>query len=814
MARIVLLAFVLTARAVDAAVMDDKARALEARALAAATDASLSRGDYQAAIRQAQSAFDLHEALGARADAAWDLNAIGLANQYLGRYQPALDAYRRALELDRTAGSRDGEITRLNNIGNIHFLLGRYSDALAMYQDAFDKLGALTSPAALGRLRRMTVSNLAGLNQRLGAYERALDFYAQLTSGETMQPGEEAQLLVNQGALARRLGDPVKALDRYRAAQRLFAQAAHRDGEIGAWRNIGIVYALDLTDYERALAAFDTALGLARASSNRRGQTQALLYRGEVLRRMGRDEEAGRDLEAAFGDALATGLVEEQWKALYGLGQVAQARGDRLGARASLERAIAAIESVRADLRTVALRSEFLADKRDVYDALIWLTLHERPTAVADLFRLLEQSRARTIQDRLQPTAGVLALRAVQARLPADALLLEYWVGSPGMALLWLTSDAAGVVTRAAWPGDTEVIQQLADAVARKDGDWRPASAAAGEILLAHLPALARVRHLLIVPDGPLHFVPFEALTMPKAGTLLVERFAVSYLPSAVFVLQPRAARRWAWPWQRQLVAFGDPAPAASYPLETAQWQPLPYAAEEVRNVARALRGAEEIHLGSDARKQFVTDGRLRAVPVVHFSTHAVADTRDPDRSRILLAPRSPGGPADYLFLRDLDDLDLTGVGLVTLSACETARGKVVRGEGVEGFSRALLAAGAAAAVTTLWDVADRPSAELMTQFYASASGGRGTAEALREAKLKFVHSQLAWTHPYYWAGYMLSGKGRDALPRVVPWSAIVVSAVVSLLAFSVALRAGVRVTRSRIRRRRADRLHRSAPTR
>ena len=120
---------------------------------------------------------------------------------------------------------------------------------------------------------------------------------------------------------------------------------------------------------------------------------------------------------------------------------------------------------------------------------------------------------------------------------------------------------------------------------------------------------------------------------------------------------------------------------------------------------------------------------------MVHFSTHAVADTRDPDRSRILLAPRSPGGPADYLFLRDVDDLDLTGVGLVTLSACETARGKVVRGEGVEGFSRALLAAGAAAAVTTLWDVADRPSAELMTQFYASASGGRGTAEALRRGQ-------------------------------------------------------------------------------
>jgi tetratricopeptide (TPR) repeat protein len=806
----VLIAGSLAARAQNG----DKARAQEARVLATATDASLARGDYQAAISQAQRAFDLHERLGARADAAWDLNAIGLANQYLGLYSPALDAYRRALELDRAAGARDGEITRLNNIGNVHFLLGRYSDALAMYDDAAGKLGALAPPDTQRRLRRMTVANLAALNTRIGAHERALDLYARLPAGETMQPAEEAQLLVNQGALVRRLGDPGKALDLYRAAQRLFARAAHRDGEIGAWRNIGIVHALDLTDYARALEAFDTALRLARSSSNRRGEAQALLYRGEVLRRIGRDEEARRDLEAAFGTALATGLVEEQWKALYGLGLVAEARGDGLGARATMERAIAAIESVRADLKTVALRSEFLADKRDVYDALIWLTLRERPRAVGDAFRLMEQSRARTFRDRLQPDAGAPTLAAVQARLPADTLLLEYWVGARGMAMLWASHAAAGVVTRAAWPADLEAVQQLSDAVARKDSDWRTASVAAGEILLRHLPELSRIQHLLIVPDGALHFLPFETLTLPGAGTLLVERFAVSYLPAASFTLTPAAARGWAWPWQRALVAFGDPAPAGSYPLETVQWPPLPYAAEEVRRVAKALPGGQETYVGADARKQFVTDGRLRSVPVVHFSTHAVADTRDPDRSRILLAPRAPGGPADYLFLRDVNDLDLTGVGLVTLSACETARGKVIRGEGVESFSRALLAAGAGAVVTTLWDVVDRPSAEFMTAFYASAGGGHGTAGALRDAKLEFLRSDLGWSHPYYWAGYLLTGNGRNPLRRVVPWSAIAASTLVVLIAFSAALRAGARGTRSRLLRRTANRSRRSAPTR
>jgi tetratricopeptide (TPR) repeat protein len=117
----VLLVCSLALRAFDGGAVHEQASVEEARALAAATDASLARGDYQTAIRQAQSAYDLHEGLGAHADAAWDLNAIGLANQYLGRYAPALDAYHRALGLDRIAGARDGEITRLNNIGNVHF---------------------------------------------------------------------------------------------------------------------------------------------------------------------------------------------------------------------------------------------------------------------------------------------------------------------------------------------------------------------------------------------------------------------------------------------------------------------------------------------------------------------------------------------------------------------------------------------------------------------------------------------------------------------------------------------------------------------
>jgi tetratricopeptide (TPR) repeat protein len=764
-----------------------------------ASEAALAKGDYETALAKAQQAFSADEQLRAHADAAWDLNTVGLANQYLTRYAAALDAYRRALDLDRASGSVDGEITRLNNIGNVHFLQGRYSDAAQLYQEALQAIDARATEKARARLRKMTLSNLAALNQRLGADQRALDVYAQLSADETMRPNEEAQLLVNQGALLRRLGDPVKALALYRSAQQLFARAAHRDGEIGAWRNIGIAYALDLGDDDRALDAFDTALRLARESSNERGEVQALLYRGEVLRRLERAADALDDLQQAFSAASATGLVEEQWKALYGIGLLHEAAGNRQAARDALERAVTTIESVRSDLRTLALRSEFLADKRDVYDALIWLRAAERPAPTADLFRLMEQSRARTWQDRLQANAAPPSLAAVQAALAADALLVEYSVGSQGTTMVWATREAAGTTSHPSHADDIQAIQQLADAVQHADAAWRPGSVSVGALLLNDLPALDGIGYLQIVADAALQPVPFEALTLPASRDLVVERVAVSYLPSAAYLLRPpRAARRWVWPWQRAVVAFGDPTPAAAYPLETHPVTPLPFARQEVQRVAREIGGRADVHIGDAARKQLATDGRLRAVPLVLFSTHAVADTRDPDRSRILLAPARPGAPADYLFLREITDLDLSGVGMVALSACSTERGKVVRGEGVEGFSRALLAAGAATAVTTLWDVADRPAAEFMTQFSYALGRGEPTAAALRHAKLQFIRSGQAWAHPYDWAGYILTGDGRDPLPRVIPWPLLAVAVAALLAMVMAALRAAARGRPSR----------------
>src|SRR5262249_34837797 len=155
-------------------------------------------------------------------------------------------------------------------------------------------------------------------------------------------------------------------------------------------------------------------------------------------------EGARQDFESALAIAKERRTPEEQWKALFGLGRTAGRAGNGDLARASLQQAIAFIEEARSALQLSSLRAEFFGDKRDVYDALIELSL-DKPDA-AELFRLMEGSRARMFQDQLEqstrrgrPSLGTaVGLGQVQARLDASTALLEFWVSSTKIAVAWV----------------------------------------------------------------------------------------------------------------------------------------------------------------------------------------------------------------------------------------------------------------------------------------------------------------------------------------------------------------------------------------
>ena len=762
-----------------------------ARALSASARISVSLGEFRGAIESAAESIAIQTRLHQDAALSEDYNTLGLANLYLGNYDAALANYRKALELDQRHQNAELEIVRENNIGNVYYYRGRYQDALRAYQHAMDRTAASAAQPWASKRRQVTLANLAAVYQRLGKEQAALETYRRMTAtARALSGAEYAQLLVNEGVLYRRLGDPLKALEQYRSAQELFAREHHRDGEIRALQNIGIVRALDFGDPDGARLAFTAALSLAQQSSDSRGITQASLYRAEVFRRQGNLRQAGDDLQMALARADQTGLVEERWKALYGLGKLAESEHDPSRAADYYLKAIAGIESVRGGMGRGALRSDFLADKRDVYDSLIAMYLQQPDPPLDRILGLMEQSRARALEERSStPQTKPPAIPEIRAMLPQDTVFIEFWIGEGGFAGLWITSSGAGLVRRLGPQGTVaDLAGKFEQSLQEGSEEWKSLSRDLGKQLLAGIPLS---RHIIAATDGPITALPLETLTDPHSGHIVIEDSDVAYLPAARFLGRMRSGSRLLPPWRTQLLAFGDPPLSGNGAAgEDEQWQPIPAAKDEIESIAHLLPGRAEVHLGAAARKRDLLSRRLAGISLLHFGTHAVVDDDSPDRSRIVLASDAPNGGVDYLYQQEVYGLDLKGVDLATISACETARGKMVRGDGVQAFHQAFLAAGAGATVTSLWRVADRPTAEFMKQFYFFLASGQSKAEALQSAKLQLRNSNSRWAAPQYWAAFVLNGDGWNRCARVLPWSWVFALGGLAILAAVVCVRA------------------------
>jgi CHAT domain-containing protein len=706
----------------------------------------------------------------------------GLALSSAGNYAEAAAELDLALRLNGETGKPETAVLVLNNLGIVYYYQAKYSEALRTYEAAMRYVEKSAGEAWAGSWRQFTLLNLATLYQRLGNDRRAIEIYNSILNvPPELSARDKGHVAANLGVLYRHLGDAGTALRNYREAERFYAIEKDVDGELGALKNTGILLALDLGRLQDALKTFARVYALAEKTRNQRESMQALLYRGETLYRLGRLADAEKEFNAALAAADQLGTVEEQWKAVYGLGKIALKNGGRESAEGKFRDAIHRIESLRSRLQLSLLKSDFLADKRDVYDALIGLLLERNDAAAA--FEYMERSRARVFQDRffggkLAPDA--LTLRSIQSRLGPRTALIEFWAGAEALAVVWVTHDSAGIAQSRFSAAQKESLERFVSALPDNLGpEWQKDFEKISALLPAGIAPFSQDRyaHVLIVPDGFLSLVPFE-LFPAAPGSPLLESRDVTYLPSAVLLLRgafPNASAL-GYPWQAQLVGFGDPTVVGSGESSlTASRQSgsgaLPASGEEIRAIARMSAGRTRLFLGPDDRKRSFFDSARSGAALLHVSTHAVADMDDPERSRLLFSPDEKGEPNNYLFLKELYDLDLRGMSLATLSACDTERGRLVPGEGIQAFSRALLAAGSRSALTTLWRVPDQPTSQFMQQFYYFLlKKHKSKAEALRLAKLEFLHSGTELSHPRYWAAFVLNGEGSEPVPGFVPW--------------------------------------------
>ena len=747
----------------------------EAARLLAQSEQDVGHGDYAAAIRRARGAAELFRAAADQKGQARALNRVGHAALYAGQYAVATESFKAAADLSAAAGDRGGQVEQLGNLASAYFFVGRYSDAAFTYDAALALIDDANGAAWTSRRRTVVLVNKANLFFRLGRDQQALAIYRDLESEAELRPDEQGQLLTNRGALYRRLGDPVKALETYDAARRLFARRRNVAGELGVMRNRGIVLALDLQQPDAAESTFSDVITLAASVGNQRELLLGLLYRGEIRLRAEHADAARADFERAVSLARNLKTPEEEWKALYGLGR---SEIEPVRKREYLTHAVAVIEQIREEIRVPSLRVEFFNDKTEVFDALIAARLPE--ASAAELFGLVERSHSRAWRDRLG-LASEIDLNSVQAALPEGTLLLDYWSSTRGSALVAATRERAALLPIAV---DDATVNKLIEALdsAGDRGDWRAAARTLGTRVLPPADWFEGVTHVIVVASGTLSLVPFEVLS--RGDRLLIEEAAVTYTPTAATLLRaPLSTRRWSAPWSLQLRAFGDPMLGDAALAETASFQsPVPSSSQEIHAIASELSGRAFLHLGDDNRKARLLDETEQA-PILHIASHAAADTSALEQSRILFSPAAASDPtADYLFLREVYDLPLDRVELAVLSACDTERGRLLRGEGVQSFSRAFLAAGARSTVTTLWAVADRPTASFMEGFYHHLQRGVSRDEALRQAKLRFLASGSPFAHPHYWAAFVLTGEGLRPIPRALPWT-WVVGAVIAMSA-------------------------------
>jgi CHAT domain-containing protein len=187
----------------------------------------------------------------------------------------------------------------------------------------------------------------------------------------------------------------------------------------------------------------------------------------------------------------------------------------------------------------------------------------------------------------------------------------------------------------------------------------------------------------------------------------------------------------------------------------------LPSSRKEAAAIASLLPGAD-VRTDFAATRQFLLEPGLDRYRILHLATHSLLNSRHPEQSAVVLSLVDRQGRAvdGLLPLPEVFKLKL-GADLVVLSACETALGKQVLGEGLVGLARAFMLAGAPRVVASLWQVSDQATAEFMKLFYtAMVKGNLPPAAALRVAQLE-MRKQARWARPYYWAGFVLQGDWR-----------------------------------------------------
>jgi len=438
--------------------------------------------------------------------------------------------------------------------------------------------------------------------------------------------------------------------------------------------------------------------------------------------------------------------------ALDGISKSEAALGRDAEAAQALDQAIDVFDQARSQFRSDEFKMGLFSDLQNVFERAIGM--HSRLGQPARAFDISERSRARALLDSVSGRAELKAeasraldAATLQKMLRPDEVVVAYHA-LPDRLMAWVLSNQG--VAEATFPTAlpradlARLVDAYRDALIKLNPNAAGIGDQIGKLLLAPL-GIEAGRRVIIVPHGPLHYLPFQALRLD--GKYLIERNPISIAPS--ISIAARLAERTPTA-TADLLAFGNPT------ISPDVADPLPGAEREVHELARQFPEAK-LFFNAEANKSNFRASAPQA-RLVHVAAHATVDALDPLHSKVLLADEN--GKPNYLEARDVLDMNLGNVAMIALSACESGLGRVEDGDEVLGFTRSFLSAGTSTLLASLWPVSDAATEKLMTTLYADLAKGEEVQDAMRDAQ-RTVMADPETSHPFYWAPFNLIGNWR-----------------------------------------------------
>ncbi|MFQ5446967.1 MAG: CHAT domain-containing protein [Saprospiraceae bacterium] len=387
----------------------------------------------------------------------------------------------------------------------------------------------------------------------------------------------------------------------------------------------------------------------------------------------------------------------------------------------------------------------------------------------------------------LRYNAKVASVQDLQKKvLYPDQTLLSYFVGEDNIYAFVVSANAFNMVhLQKAFPFEAWV-EEFCRSIYRfnpgssdfdlKNQKYTNIGHELYELIFKPLEPSIGTNRLVIIPGGVLGYLPFEALlTTPAADynrfdnlEYLLKKYQISYCYSATLLQEVRRKKS----RDHRFIAFAPTYGGDTLNVRSDPWQAilgsLKYNQREVQGIHHIMGG--DIYLNASATESQFRKSAPQA-DILHLATHGKSNDQHGEYSYLAFYQTPDSVENELVFVKDLYTMRLRA-SLVVLSACETGVGEFQRGEGIVSLARGFLYAGASSIVTTLWSIDDNASAEIMVSFYKNLKAGQPKDEALRTAKLEYLHRMRNTnrSHPLFWAAFVPVGNMEPIASSFMPW--------------------------------------------